>query len=57
MRSTTIADYATLAALGAVALVLWRNWGTVSSIGSGVNAKISGALSKVNSKINDAAKE
>lgn len=57
MRSTTIADYATLAALGAVALVLWKNWGTVSSIGSGVNAKISGALSKVDSKIGAAAKE
>lgn len=57
MRSTTLADYATIAALGAVALVLWKNWGTVSSIGSGVNAKISGALSKVDSKIGAAAKE
>lgn len=53
----TITDYLTIAAVGAVALVALKNWGTVSSIGSGVSSKISGALQKVDDKIGAAAKE
>lgn len=57
MAKTTIGDYVTLAAVGAVALLAWKNWGTISSIGSGINSKVTGALQTVNSKIAAAGKE
>lgn len=57
MAKTTIGDYITLAAVGAVALLAWKNWGTLSSIGTGINSKVNGALQTVNSKISAAGKE
>lgn len=57
MAKTTLSDYALIAGLGVVALLVFRNKSTLKSIGSGIDSKISGALNKVDSKINDAAKE
>ena len=57
MVKATYGDYLTLAAIGVVGYLALKNWGTVSSIGSGVSGKISTALQTVDSKIGAAAKE
>lgn len=57
MAKTTISDYITLAALAGVAFLVLKNKNTLSSIGSGINTAVSGALQKVDNKISSAAKE
>lgn len=57
MAKTTIGDYVTLAAIAGIAFLVLKNKSTLTSIGSGIQTTVSGALQKVDSKIGAAAKE
>ncbi len=52
--TSKIKEIGTIAVLGVVALLVAKNWGTLSSIGSGVNTKVSSALTTINNAVNDA---
>lgn len=52
-----IGEVAALAALGVIALLAAKNWGTLQVIGSGVNSKVSSGLTTIAAAVSDAAKE
>lgn len=51
--NSKIKEIGTIAVLGVVALLAAKNWGTLKSIGSGVNTKVSSALNTINSAVSD----
>lgn len=54
---TKVGDLVTLAAIGGVALLVFKNKDTLTSIGSGINNTVSGALKTIQSKVVKDAKE